>query len=218
MDKLQMTLTDASKTPLVLLSCGSFSPVTYLHLRMFEMCIDWMKQNSDFEIVGCYISPVADAYQKVGLARADHRLNMCRLSVQDSSTIMIDDWEVSKPDYTRTAKVLDHFRHEINDVLKGIATPRGDRKPAQISMLSGADLIDSMSSPGIWAASDLEHILGQYGVFVIERSGTDTSKALAALQQYRQNIYTIPQYIQNDVSSTKIRTMLRRNMSVRHVE
>ncbi|KAK5006597.1 Nicotinamide/nicotinic acid mononucleotide adenylyltransferase 1, partial [Cryomyces antarcticus] len=30
--KLQTRLRDSSKTPLVLVSCGSFSPITFLHL------------------------------------------------------------------------------------------------------------------------------------------------------------------------------------------
>ena len=31
------------KTPLVLVACGSFSPITYLHLRMFEMASDYVR-------------------------------------------------------------------------------------------------------------------------------------------------------------------------------
>ncbi|KAJ1982644.1 Nicotinamide/nicotinic acid mononucleotide adenylyltransferase 1, partial [Dimargaris cristalligena] len=33
--RLPTHMQDESKTPLVLVACGSFSPVTYLHLRMF---------------------------------------------------------------------------------------------------------------------------------------------------------------------------------------
>lgn len=31
------------KTPLCLVACGSFSPITYLHLRMFEMASDYVR-------------------------------------------------------------------------------------------------------------------------------------------------------------------------------
>lgn len=64
---------DPSKTPLLLVACGSFSPITYLHLRMFEMAADYAKFSTDFEVVGGYLSPVADAYKKAGLTSADHR-------------------------------------------------------------------------------------------------------------------------------------------------
>lgn len=71
--RLNRTLRDPSKTPIVLVACGSFSPVTYLHLRMFEMAKDYVRQNTDFEIVGAYLSPVSDQYKKPGLLSARHR-------------------------------------------------------------------------------------------------------------------------------------------------
>jgi len=182
---------------------------------MFEMCKDWVKENTDFEIVAGYLSPVSDAYKKAGLASAHHRTEMCRLAVQESSWIMCDEWEAIKPEYTRTALVLDHFQHEINEVRGGIQTPSGERRPARIALMSGADLIQTMSVPGVWANEDLEHILGRYGAFIIERNGTDLGKALASLDTWRDQIYTIPQLIQNDVSSTKIRLFLSKDMSIR---
>jgi nicotinamide mononucleotide adenylyltransferase len=47
-----------------------------------------------------------------------------------------------------TAKVLDHFEHEINGVLGGVARPDGTRVPVRILLLAGADLIQTMSTPG----------------------------------------------------------------------
>jgi nicotinamide mononucleotide adenylyltransferase len=49
-----------SKTPLLLVACGSFSPITYLHLRMFEIAADYAKFNTEFEVIGGYFSPVSD--------------------------------------------------------------------------------------------------------------------------------------------------------------
>lgn len=69
----------------------------------------------------------------------------------------------------------------------------------------------------MWSQKDLEHILGQYGTFIVERSGTDIDSALSSLQQWKENIWVIQQIIQNDVSSTKIRLLLRRGMSVRYL-
>lgn len=75
----------------------------------------------------------------------------------------------------------------------------------------------SQSTPGVWSQKDLEHILGRYGTFIVERSGTDIDNALSSLQQWKENIWVIQQIIQNDVSSTKIRLLLRRGMSVRYL-
>jgi nicotinamide mononucleotide adenylyltransferase len=71
--RLKKTMDDPSKTPLLLVACGSFSPITFLHLRMFIMAGDYVKFSTDFEIVGGYLSPVSDAYKKAGLASAEHR-------------------------------------------------------------------------------------------------------------------------------------------------
>jgi hypothetical protein len=71
--RLKKKLDDPSKTPLLLVACGSFSPITFLHLRMFVMAGDYVKHNTQFEVVGGYLSPVSDAYRKQGLAPAEHR-------------------------------------------------------------------------------------------------------------------------------------------------
>lgn len=66
--------------PIALVACGSFSPITFLHLRLFgtaliegisptetetEQARDWLSQNEpDVVIIGGYLSPVSDAYGK----------------------------------------------------------------------------------------------------------------------------------------------------------
>jgi nicotinamide mononucleotide adenylyltransferase len=71
--RLKQRQNNPDKTPLVLVACGSFSPITYLHLRMFEMAADFVKFNTEFEVMGGLISPVSDAYKKAGLASSQHR-------------------------------------------------------------------------------------------------------------------------------------------------
>ncbi|KAL8965025.1 MAG: hypothetical protein Q9183_004073 [Haloplaca sp. 2 TL-2023] len=216
--RLRQFMLDPTKTPLLLVACGSFSPITYLHLRMFEMAADYAKYNSDFEVIGGYLSPVSDAYRKAGLASADHRIAMTRIATEQSSRWLdVDPWEAVQKQYQPTAIVLDHFEHEINVVQRGVATRDGERKPVRIVLLAGADLIQTMSTPGVWSQEDLNHILGKYGVFIVERTGTDIDDALATLTQWRNNIWVIQQLIQNDVSSTKIRLFLKREMSVRYL-
>ncbi|KAF1953045.1 nicotinamide mononucleotide adenylyltransferase 1 [Byssothecium circinans] len=216
-ERLKTVLSDPSRTPLVLVSCGSFSPPTNLHLRMFEEAADYCRFETDYEVVGGFFSPVGDAYKKAGLAPAHHRINMTRIAVQDSSKwIGVDPWEPLHKEYLPTVKVLDHFNYELNDVMGGIATPGGEKKRIHVALLAGADLIQTMSAPGLWAQEDLNRILGYYGAFILERSGTDIDDALLTLQQFRDNIRVIPQLIQNDVSSTKIRLFRKRNKSIRY--
>jgi nicotinamide mononucleotide adenylyltransferase len=143
---------------------------------------------------------------------------MCQLAIDRTSNwLMVDSWEAEQKEYQPTALVLDHFEHEINGVRKGIETANGERKHVRIALLAGADLIQTMSTPGVWSEKDLDHILGRYGTFIVERSGTDIDDALSNLQPWKENIYVIQQLIQNDVSSTKIRLFLRRGMSVHYL-
>ncbi|KAF3933003.1 hypothetical protein ABW20_dc0104951 [Dactylellina cionopaga] len=218
--RLRDTLTDSSKDPLCLVACGSFSPITHLHLRIFEMASDFCKLNTNFEVMGGYLSAVSDAYKKQGLAPAKHRVHMCQVACeQTSSWLQVDTWEAFCPEYLPTAKVLDHINYELNTVLGGAKIVDADgneigRKPYRIVLLAGSDLIMTMSEPGVWAPEDLNHILGQYGAFIVERAGTDIDAALASLKSWEKNIYVIRQLIQNDVSSTKIRSFLKQGMSV----
>jgi len=216
-ERLKKVLSDPSKTPLVLVSCGSFSPPTNLHLRMFEEAADYCEFETDYEVVGGFFSPVGDAYKKAGLASAQDRINMTRIAVQDSSDwIGVDPWEPLHKEYLPTVKVLDHFDYELNEVMGGIRTASGDSRRIHVALLAGADLIQTMSTPGLWAREDLDRILGHYGAFILERSGTDIDDALLSLQQWRESIRVIPQLIQNDVSSTKIRLFRKRGKSIRY--
>lgn len=185
--------------------------------------------------MGGYLSVVSDAYKKRGLAPARHRIRMCDLATENASKwLMVDPWEGESPTYIPTARVLDHFNYEINHVMGGIECDDGTRKPAKIVLLAGADLIQTLSTPSVWDPRDVDHILGDYGVFVLERSGTALDSALANLRQWEKNIHVIRQVgyspirpshavftianilqvVSNDVSSTKVRLLLKRDMSV----
>lgn len=177
--RLRRRIEDSERTPLVLIACGSFSPITFLHLRMFEMAADYARFNTNFEVVGAYLSCVGDAYKKTGLVKAEHRINMCTEAVAQSSWISVDPWEALHSEYLETAKVLDHFEHEINGVMEGVETPVG-RKKCRIALLAGADLIQTMSTPGVWAPKDIDYILRNYGAFIVEvgSSGHDKNSRL----------------------------------------
>ena len=158
--KLNQKLVDSTKTPLVLVACGSFSPPTYLHLRMFEIAADYVRENTNFEIVGGYMSPVNSNYKKEGLESADMRVKMCMLATMGHDWLSVDDWEGLAPSYVPTAQVLDHFDAELRR-LGGVEAEDGKKKPVRVALLAGADLISTFGTPGVWSPQDLEHILGE---------------------------------------------------------
>lgn len=58
-----------------------------------------------YDVWGCYMSPVADAYGKEGLAPVRDRLQMCQLAAADTANVMVTNWEASQLGYTRTLQV-----------------------------------------------------------------------------------------------------------------
>lgn len=222
--KLRRRLAQPGKTPLVLVACGSYSPITVLHVQMFEMAKRHVAANpgaTDFEVVGSYLSPVSDAYKKPALARAHDRLAMCELAVGDRPDIMVDPWEALRcdeatrePVYTSTVDVLRHVDDEINRD-GGIETSDGLGKVrARIVLLMGADVAATMGDQKLWPTPDVDAILGHYGAFVIERPmQTHIDTALESLHKYDDKIWVVDSF-ENDVSSTKIRAQLRNGEAV----
>lgn len=167
--RLRSRIESDERTPAVFVACGSFSPITFLHMRMFELAADHARFNTNFEVVGAYISCVGDSYKKTGLVDANHRVTMCNFAAQLSTWITVDPWEALHPQYLKTVKVLSHFDHEINEVRGGIETPTGKRK-CQIILLAGTDLVETMTTPNVWAPADIEFILKNFGMFIVEAS------------------------------------------------
>jgi nicotinamide mononucleotide adenylyltransferase len=189
---------------------------------------DHALMETDFQVVGGYLSAVSDEYKKPGLAPAIHRVNMCRLAVRKSSDwLMVDPWEaLVQTEYSKTADVLDHFEEEINGKRRGIPVLDEDgneveRRKARIMLLAGSDLIQTMSEPGVWDEKDLHHILGNFGCFIVERAESEIDQSIfssssvhsrSPLALYRDNIFMVSQLVRNDVSSTKVRLFLRKGM------
>lgn len=199
---------------------------------MFEMARDHARDNTDFQVVGGYLSLVNDAYKKPGLAPSIHRYNMCRLACDKTSDwLMVDPYEARQENYVPTAPVLDHFDEEINNKRNGVPVLDKDgneiaRKKVRIILLAGSDLIQTMSEPGVWAEEDLHHILGKYGCYIIERAESEIDQSIfstssvhsrSPLALYRDNIYMVPQLVRNDVSSTKVRLFVRKGMSIEYL-
>jgi nicotinamide mononucleotide adenylyltransferase len=81
-------------------SCGSFSPPTVMHTRIFETARDHLRAHEDvlkLRVIGGFISPVHEAYGKKGLAPAPDRIEMVRRALVSSDWVACDEWEVPSP-------------------------------------------------------------------------------------------------------------------------
>ncbi|XP_039200623.1 nicotinamide/nicotinic acid mononucleotide adenylyltransferase 3 isoform X3 [Crotalus tigris] len=102
-------------TPLILLACGSFNPITNMHMRLFELARDHLHQTGKYNVIEGIISPVSDNYGKEGLVAAKHRIAMVRLAVETSDWIRVDPWESEQNQWTETLMVL---RRHFKELLK----------------------------------------------------------------------------------------------------
>nr|XP_042092222.1 nicotinamide/nicotinic acid mononucleotide adenylyltransferase 3 isoform X1 [Ovis aries]XP_042092235.1 nicotinamide/nicotinic acid mononucleotide adenylyltransferase 3 isoform X1 [Ovis aries] len=102
-----------SRIPVVLLACGSFNPITNMHLRLFEVARDHLHQTGRYRVIGGIISPVNDNYGKKDLVSARHRVAMARLALQTSDWIRVDSWESEQAQWMETVKVLRHHHSEL---------------------------------------------------------------------------------------------------------
>ncbi|KAL6198565.1 hypothetical protein ACLB2K_028354 [Fragaria x ananassa] len=112
LSKLAMHLVnhdDKDKKYVVLVATGSFNPPTYMHLRMLELARDALNSEG-FCVIGGYISPVNNAYNKRGLISAEHRIQLCHLACKSSEFIMVDPWEARQSTFQRTLSVLSRVK------------------------------------------------------------------------------------------------------------
>lgn len=205
-NKLGLCEHNKNEPLIVLLGCGSFSPVTYMHLRMFEMARDFVGNPEN--VVG-YMSPVGDAYNKKGLVSATHRVKMCELATQSSDWIMVDPWESLQADYQPTVIVMDRLKKFLSETLL---------RPVQVKLLCGADLLESFNRPGVWSDEDMERISGEHGIICLERENLDLRRIISEHHILANHeIVLVPQPISNNVSATKIRQLVGESKSIKYL-
>ncbi|CAG6021323.1 unnamed protein product [Menidia menidia] len=230
-----------SLTRVALLACGSFNPITNMHLRMFELARDHLEDTGQYSVVKGIISPVGDAYKKKGLIEASHRVEMARLATESSSWIKVDTWESFQPEWLETAKVVRHHyeemlsaEHNSDDVdtvkygkkrrveencFEG-SVHQKKRDGPQLMLLCGADVLESFGIPNLWKQEDIAEIVGRYGLVCITRSGSDPHKFIHqsdVLWRHRKNIHIVHEWVTNEISATHVRRALRRGRSVRYL-
>ncbi|KAG5333696.1 NMNA1 adenylyltransferase, partial [Acromyrmex charruanus] len=226
-------------TRVILMSCGSYNPPTNMHLRMFEIARDHLHRMGTHVVVGGVISPVHDAYAKKELASATHRCAMLRLSLQNNDWIRLSTWETRQNCWTKTRICLQHHQNLLNSMLsnsndikhhlqiedtdwipENVKNNSIDNTPIQIKLLCGADLLESFGIPGLWLEEDIDAIVGEHGLVVITREGSNPNKFIYdsdILSKHMNNICIVTEWIPNEVSSTRIRRALKRGESVRYL-
>ncbi|XP_060690858.1 nicotinamide/nicotinic acid mononucleotide adenylyltransferase 3 isoform X3 [Hemiscyllium ocellatum] len=147
-----------NRIPVALIACGSFNPITNMHMRMFELARDHLHQTVLFaglyEVIKGIISPVNDRYGKKGLVTAKHRVAMVQRALETSDWITQDPWESQQEQWVETVMVL---RHHYNVLFHQYHTKNGT-SPESSKALKQADLSNAQSGVTFWsrASSDLQ--------------------------------------------------------------
>ncbi|XP_072297345.1 nicotinamide/nicotinic acid mononucleotide adenylyltransferase 3 [Eucyclogobius newberryi] len=217
------------RIPLVLLACGSFNPITNQHMRLFELARDHMHNTGQYKVIGGIVSPVSDAYGKLGLVSAQHRIAMVKLALQTSNWIRVDEWESRQPDWTETVVTM---RYHYNRILQEYQnstrahrfsdddSPSNSNPSVQLKLLCGADFLDSFKTPGLWLDEHIEEVSGCYGLVCVSRGGLQPERTVHEsdiLSRHRHNIFLVTEWVRNETSATEVRRALRRNASVKYL-
>ncbi|NWJ00513.1 NMNA3 adenylyltransferase, partial [Crypturellus undulatus] len=222
-----------SRIPLILLACGSFNPITNMHMRLFELARDHLHQTGQFEVIEGIVSPVSDDYRKQGLVSARHRVAMAKLALESSDWIRVDPWESEQETWTETVNVLRHHYKRSLQSRKEFSTNKwpAQRPPQdapspqrtvlpELKLLCGADILQTFETPNLWKEEHIKEIVEKFGLVCVSRAGSDAAQHIHKsdlLTKYQHNIFLVKEWIQNEISATQIRKALRRGLSVKYL-
>ncbi|XP_055268788.1 nicotinamide/nicotinic acid mononucleotide adenylyltransferase 3 isoform X1 [Moschus berezovskii] len=205
-----------SRIPVVLLACGSFNPITNMHLRLFEVARDHLHQTGRYQVIGGIISPVNDNYGKKDLVAARHRVAMARLALQTSDWIRVDSWESEQAQWMETIKVLRHHHSELlrslprmEDPDQGSASSAASAAAPELKLLCGADILKTFQNSNLWKDTHIQEIVEKFGLVCVTRAGHDPKGYVLdspILQKYQDNIHLAREPVQNEISATYVRS------------
>ena len=163
---------------------GCFNPPTNIHINMANRLIE------DKILDKVVFVPVGDYYNKSSLASAQDRYNMLKLATEDYQNIEIDDI------VCKSEKIL--FAIDTFKLLSEKYNKKFD-----IYFIMGSDNFEKMPK---W--KDYEELISNYKFVVIERINHSITIKNKNVINYKNSL------IQEDMSSTKIRNMIKANKDV----
>lgn len=173
-----------------------------------------MEPSNHFKVIGGILSPVSDGYGKASLIPAADRLEICQLATEGHPFITVEPWEALKPEWTPTLQVLKHYDEEIRKQVPNV----------KVMLLCGSDLIESFRESNVWNPIALKELIESFGLVVIERTNALLAKGVEKeifendlLFRVRRNIFIIPQSVPTEISSSKLRLLIKRGLSIKYL-
>lgn len=175
---------------------GSFNPVTNLHMSMAERVID------ELGIDKFIFEPVGDKYEKDSIISAKDRYNMLLDAVDYSENehLAVGNFEMNEIVQPTTFKTLMHYKELYPNY--------------KIYFMVGSDNLKLISK---WA--DNNELLSNFNIVCIQREGDENIYQEIILNdpylsKYSKNIHIIYENATNNISSTKVRSLVKANKSI----
>lgn len=170
---------------------GSFNPPTKAHIEMIK------KVGSLNYIDKTLILPVGDFYKKEDLISVNHRINMLNTVFKDMDNFIVSDLEAKSNKQLKTLESLELIKAKYLQ--------------SDIAFVMGADnLIDIKN----WYK--YEKILSEFNFIVFDRDDLNALDIINndnVLSKYRHRFFIERLNIENGISSTKVRTLIKENKS-----
>nr|GME12736.1 nicotinamide/nicotinic acid mononucleotide adenylyltransferase isoform X2 [Ipomoea batatas] len=90
----------------------------------------------------------------------------------------------------------------------------------KVMLLCGSDLLESLSTPGVWIPEQVRTICRDFGLVCIRRDCQDVEKIIAkddVLNAYKTNIKVVDEVVPNGISSTGLRDCILKGLSIKYL-
>merc|ERR1719471_2309599 len=137
-------------------------------------------------------------------------MQMAQLAVADSDWIEVNDYEVRQSEWTRTRPTLTYYKKMLQESIG---------PDVQVRYLCGADILEAMCRPNsLWKAEDVEYILKEFGIAAICRKDSPDLHSYIQeqdlLRPFADRIHLITPEVENNISSSLIRALLKEGKSI----
>ena len=175
---------------------GSFNPPHNSHFSIAEQVL-----NQYEEVEKVVFIPVNKKYEKDGLEENKHRYNMLKLVIEKNSDFVLSDIDMNGERSLYTIETLQEIQKQFPN--------------KEIWFLIGSDNLKELHT---WKKA--EELLFKYKVIVMERNQDkieDIINQNELLKMYKENINKLDEKIKSNISSSYIRSQIKKQKSTRYI-
>lgn len=175
---------------------GSFNPPHNSHFSIAEQVL-----NQYEEVEKVVFIPVNKKYEKDGLEENKHRYNMLKLVIEKNSNFVLSDIDMNGERSLYTIETLQEMEKQFPN--------------KEIWFLIGSDNLKELHT---WKKA--EQLLSKYKILVMERNQDkieDIINQNELLKMYKENINKLDEKIKSNISSSYIRSQIKKQKNTRYI-